>query len=137
MDESSAATNTWFTLNTAHGKYICRAAKTKGDVRATLISGGTLDVAEAFELFTPLQSVPGNTPGKMGIAKDAFVTPLDVNAAPAVTSFNLTGARVTFFHDMEDTDKDVYTKLVAMGSEMANAWRTARTGIVTPKITFA
>jgi hypothetical protein len=136
MDKSTNATDTWFILSAAHGKYICSSTWPAVNIRQSLSSCLAVDCREVIELITPLNQVPGTDPTQVGIAKDAFATPLDVNSVAAHTSFSLSGARITFFTDMSDVDQEMYKKLITMGRAMADSWRTRRSKIVVPNLTI-
>jgi len=134
MDKSTDATDTWFILSTAHGKYICSSTWTSSGIRQNLATGLAVECREVIELLTPLNQVPGKDPTQIGIAKEAFATPLDVNSTVTQTSFSLVGARITFFTDMHEADREVYRKLITMGRTMADNWRAQRSKIVVPNL---
>jgi len=136
MDKPTEVTSTWFILNTAHGKYICCAEVTASKVLQGQSDEATIECKEAYELFTPLQQVPSQEEGKIGIAKEAIATPLDTNASPTSTFFCLSNSRITLFSNMSEGDQDTYKRLVEMARGMGEAWRVQRSGIVVPSISL-
>lgn len=132
MDKSTNAADTWFIVSTAHGKYIGSTPVAISTIIQTQLDGAAIECRELLELITPVSQVPSEDPNKIGVAKEALATPLDVNSASAFSFLSLAGSRVTFFQHLSESDQQFYGRLILLARSMGSSWAANRSPIIRP-----
>lgn len=127
----------WVVVSGAFGRLIGKIGR--GGMHPAMEERRTpcLKLCPCFEHDVMVQQIPGPD-GKPQLAKGSLTTNMDSLVHDAPVYVDMSGARITFFEEMHDDDREVYEKFALDAMEQSKKARAARAaGPAGPRIAVA